>query len=612
MTGAPGTPSFTFVDTTNPISVNGSSASTSVTIPKSLVTRSITLNFTDADDSLAVLGTSVPVTVNTSGGNDTINLGASSSTSTIGTLDNLGASVQVQHGALSTHFGTIQLNVDDQGASGARDYRIGAGSVNVQGHLVTYSTDVGGLAVNLGQGTNTVGVSGNFPNTTTGVFGGAGTNTFNVFDTTHNTLGDLNSFHGLVNLVGGSGANDSVLISDSGTTTGQTYTVHDQQFDRMGTDRVMVRYSGMEGLSLRTGQGVNTVFIAATAPGTPVTVNGGSSADTFLVGNTTDPSSSTLDNILSAVTINGGALDTLSINDGYSQTGRNYTVLSNDVSWRTVGGAPHVHFGGLGAVTVNAGLEGDHFDIQSTPSVTILQLNGGFGDDSFKLAPTAGGANLRIDGQADVDTMDYSGFAINLTVNLVTHTGNNVGTGYLRGIENVYGGSGNDTLTGDANDNLLYGSAGNDTISGGGGSDMLLGGSGDDVLVGGHGQSLLIGGMGSDTLIAGDQGDILIGCYCTYVDEYSNTVDVVALDHIMNEWRSPNTTHDRYECLTGARTDGFNAGYYLNASTLMHDHATDVDNITCGAGVDFFITSGAGVDQVHNVDPSQDPFLSAP
>ncbi|NKD78094.1 calcium-binding protein, partial [Haematospirillum sp. H1815] len=68
----------------------------------------------------------------------------------------------------------------------------------------------------------------------------------------------------------------------------------------------------------------------------------------------------------------------------------------------------------------------------------------------------------------------------------------------LRNIENVYGGSGNDELTGDDKDNSLYGEGGKDTLTGGAGNDTLTGGAGDDTLTGGAGDDTLNGGDGRD------------------------------------------------------------------------------------------------------------------
>jgi Ca2+-binding RTX toxin-like protein len=63
---------------------------------------------------------------------------------------------------------------------------------------------------------------------------------------------------------------------------------------------------------------------------------------------------------------------------------------------------------------------------------------------------------------------------------------------------NIYGGSGNDALTGSIYADFMVGYAGNDTMNGGGGNDQLYGGSGNDVLIGGAGQDVLKGEAGAD------------------------------------------------------------------------------------------------------------------
>ena len=54
-------------------------------------------------------------------------------------------------------------------------------------------------------------------------------------------------------------------------------------------------------------------------------------------------------------------------------------------------------------------------------------------------------------------------------------------------MENLTGSNFNDTLTGDANANILYGNGGNDKINSGNGNDVLYGGLGIDSLTGGSG-----------------------------------------------------------------------------------------------------------------------------
>jgi serralysin len=106
-----------------------------------------------------------------------------------------------------------------------------------------------------------------------------------------------------------------------------------------------------------------------------------------------------------------------------------------------------------------------------------------------------------------VDTYDLSNYTTNLSINLnpgaasvfssvqLANLGNghyasgNVYNAYLYNgdarsyIDNAIGGSGNDTLVGNAIANALNGGGGNDTITGGAGNDAINGGSGTDTAV---------------------------------------------------------------------------------------------------------------------------------
>lgn len=81
----------------------------------------------------------------------------------------------------------------------------------------------------------------------------------------------------------------------------------------------------------------------------------------------------------------------------------------------------------------------------------------------------------------------------------------------------VYGGSGNDKISGNALNNALIGGAGNDTLLGLGGFDDLIGEGGNDSLDGGDGDDNLSGDDGNattdgnDTLIGGKGNDNLTG-----------------------------------------------------------------------------------------------------
>jgi Ca2+-binding RTX toxin-like protein len=66
---------------------------------------------------------------------------------------------------------------------------------------------------------------------------------------------------------------------------------------------------------------------------------------------------------------------------------------------------------------------------------------------------------------------------------------------------NIFGGAGNDTLTGGSGDDQLFGEAGNDTLLGKGGNDFLFGGAGNDTLTGGVGDDQVFGEAGNDRMI---------------------------------------------------------------------------------------------------------------
>ncbi|WP_208860676.1 DUF4214 domain-containing protein, partial [Pseudovibrio ascidiaceicola] len=68
--------------------------------------------------------------------------------------------------------------------------------------------------------------------------------------------------------------------------------------------------------------------------------------------------------------------------------------------------------------------------------------------------------------------------------------------------EAVFGGKGNDTITGNDKNDILVGGEGNDTIYGNAGNDTIIGGAGDDFLRGGKGADtyLFSRGDGKDTI----------------------------------------------------------------------------------------------------------------
>ena len=75
---------------------------------------------------------------------------------------------------------------------------------------------------------------------------------------------------------------------------------------------------------------------------------------------------------------------------------------------------------------------------------------------------------------------------------------------------NLNGSTGGNALFGGSGDDDVSGMAGNDTLNGGSGADKLWGGSGNDNLSGGNGADTLVGGFGADRMDGGAGNDVLL------------------------------------------------------------------------------------------------------
>ncbi|HYJ31101.1 MAG TPA: calcium-binding protein [Allosphingosinicella sp.] len=136
-------------------------------------------------------------------------------------------------------------------------------------------------------------------------------------------------------------------------------------------------------------------------------------------------------------------------------------------------------FGGSGDDVLEDG-DGDDF------------VRGGFGMDVF----AAGAGDDDLDGGDDMDFLDYGAATTSVTVDLAAGTASSseFGSDRLASIEEVAGGSGDDSLAGTAGANRLIGGSGDDFLAGRGGDDAyvysrswqegvgFVGDAGDDVI----------------------------------------------------------------------------------------------------------------------------------
>lgn len=185
---------------------------------------------------------------------------------------------------------------------------------------------------------------------------------------------------------------------------------------------------------------------------------------------------------------------------------------------------------------------------------SVENLQGGSSTDVFQFAP-AGQVAGSVNGQAGIDTLDYSQFpgSMPVRVNMILKTA--TGVGAINAIENAAGGAGSDVLVGDAAANQLFGNAGRDLLIGGLGIDTLNGGQGDDILIAGQ--------TSFDTDASGK-----------------------AFAAIMKEWNSHQPYAVRRAHLAGKQMGGVNGVFKLNQQTVKLDVAKD--KLTGGAGLDWF------------------------
>ena len=233
--------------------------------------------------------------------------------------------------------------------------------------------------------------------------------------------------------------------------------------------------------------------------------------------------------------------------------------LGNDQLYTGDGDA--VIYGGDGNDDIQAG---DGNDILWGNAGADL-LDGGSGDDILYVDHL----DTLIVGAAGYDRLvaetGSGALNIDLTTSSIEHaTGSEFAdtfsaAGSLQSVK-LYGGNGDDMLTGGGQADQLYGQNDNDTIFAGGGNDLVYGGDGDDLMEGQNGDDSLYGGLGNDRLIGKNGDDVLIAA---------------AGDDILNG---------------GAGNDSFNGG--SGRDILYIDHLDSV--INGGNGFDrVIVTAGS-------------------
>jgi Ca2+-binding RTX toxin-like protein len=316
---------------------------------------------------------------------------------------------------------------------------------------------------------------------------------------------------GIENLTGGSGADvlsgdgsDNVLKGGNGSDTLNGNAGNDTLNGETGNDSGgtagLFGGSGADSLTGDTGDD-----LLDGGDGNDITVDGGDGNDTLIGGTGNE------------TLIGGNGTDTASYSGTPGPTGVQVDLAIVSPTPQNTGPA------GTDTLSGIENLTGGDFNDTLNGDSAANTLTGGDGDDNLK---GRDGADPLVGGNGS-DTADFSDASVAVNANL--RTGVTTGTGgtgdTLTGIENLTGGSADDTLNGDSGPNILDGGPGTgDTAafvgnsSGvivnltagtatGDGADILThienltGGSGDDTLGSSNGDNVLNGGTaGNDTV----------------------------------------------------------------------------------------------------------------
>jgi serralysin len=172
-------------------------------------------------------------------------------------------------------------------------------------------------------------------------------------------------------------------------------------------------------------------------------------------------------------------------------------------------------------------------------------------------------------------------------------------------IENAIGGSGNDTIAGNAAANNLQGGDGNDSLTGATGNDVLEGGGGVDREAGGDGNDRFVlhvgfdvgnvwdGGAGTDTFDFRAIGAGFSGISINLVSGYADGAGTSSLVGIENVWGS-----DSSEGISGSAAANQLLGYGGNDTV---DGGAGNDSLGGGDGNDRLL-GGVGNDTLFGVN----------
>ena len=338
----------------------------------------ITIDGGNSGTVYTVQSTNTPVTLNTGGGDDRVEIGVYGA----GNLDLISAPITVDGG-----IGGNTLYVEDSANTSSNNWGIGLNTI-IRGFFggVSFLNFANVVIDAYGSGG-----SGSLYNifgigfATTQIFAGPGADVFNI--------GDAPSGIAPLTIDGGAGV-DTLNLLDQFDTNNTSYTISPGQVTRGGN--TPITYVAVEAVVVQAGSGDNAFAVNGTVAATSVTLSGGTGNDTFSIA----PAGSTLSSISGDLTIDGttGANDQMFLSDQLNtgllgNTIYNITPNSVQATFSAV-----IHFTNLDGLTLNASDGVSSLNLTGTALGTPVTINGGNGADQLTVAGAGLLADVTYDG----------------------------------------------------------------------------------------------------------------------------------------------------------------------------------------------------------------------
>lgn len=315
-------------------------------------------------NTIHVDGTSIPTTVNGSGGDDTFDVGD-------GDMDtNIDADL-----ALEGDAGSDTISFDDTADVGSDDYELTAASMaktTIGFPGITWST-VESVVLNANNEANIIDVIDSAASIAVTVNGGAGGDTIRLAAAGD----DLGALPGHVQVVG-QGGTDSVNLNDSAVATDLDYGIGPDQVNRTGFGGL--GFADVDYVRLYAGGGNNHFDIASLLAGVALYLYAGAGKDSAELAAVAQ----NLNAIAGSVHFYGEAdPDAIEMHDELAAYGSAYPIDSTSVT--------RIGFGGLYYYTTESlelwGQSADNgFQVLGTPAGCTVQLHGMGGNDAAILA----------------------------------------------------------------------------------------------------------------------------------------------------------------------------------------------------------------------------------